>query len=122
MSALSRAIHSLKTATMIYEARREQERMRVSLALAPQFVLEGTDAQQLMSYVSYAHEGWADELKKDERYNTIIRSVWFAVISANKVWKQYLWKLYGRVQERLCAPNGEGRLLDRKAFEKDNAV
>ena len=80
-------MHSLKTVTMVYEARREQEHMCARF--------EGTFAHQIMSY---AHEGWADELKKDERYKKIIRSVWFAVISANKVWKQYLWKLYGRVQ------------------------
>jgi hypothetical protein len=35
------------------------------------------------------------------------------------VWKRYFWKLYERVQVKMCAPNGAWRESDPRAFEED---
>lgn len=103
------AMYGLKSAQRARQVRQEQERERARFASVEAGVLLG-----------YAYEGWSSAMADDPRLKRIVRSAWKEVIGAIRVWNKYMWKLYERVQQRLCTAGGAGRTLDLRAFEMDN--
>lgn len=45
--------------------------------------------------------------------------IWLAIVTILRIQRDFYWKLYERLQVRLCQAGGKGRKRDIEAFETD---